>query len=74
MVARAVPRAPDGTGRGTRDRNVRPAVSPGETALRHGRISTNLLPMPHHHASENAGYELALIGVAAHAVADILCR
>ncbi|WP_373313094.1 Ms4533A family Cys-rich leader peptide [Streptomyces morookaense] len=30
--------------------------------------------MPHHHASEDASYELALIGVAAHAVADILCR
>ncbi|MFF4404209.1 Ms4533A family Cys-rich leader peptide [Streptomyces sp. NPDC001262] len=30
--------------------------------------------MPHHHASENASIELALLGVAAHAVADILCR
>ncbi|MFI1969252.1 Ms4533A family Cys-rich leader peptide [Streptomyces cinnamoneus] len=30
--------------------------------------------MSHHHASASAGFELALIGVAAHAVADILCR
>ncbi|MFC5718801.1 Ms4533A family Cys-rich leader peptide [Streptomyces gamaensis] len=30
--------------------------------------------MSHRHAPENAGFQLALIGVAAHAVADILCR
>ncbi|WP_312018631.1 Ms4533A family Cys-rich leader peptide [Streptomyces sp. I05A-00742] len=30
--------------------------------------------MPRHHTSENAAIELALIGVAAHAVADIHCR
>lgn len=36
--------------------------------------SFNVLAMSHHHASEIAGFELALIGVAAHAVADILCR
>ncbi|WP_338399801.1 MULTISPECIES: Ms4533A family Cys-rich leader peptide [Streptomyces] len=28
----------------------------------------------HHHTYEHAGFELALIGVAAHAVADIHCR
>ncbi|WP_313956456.1 Ms4533A family Cys-rich leader peptide [Streptomyces sp. SAJ15] len=30
--------------------------------------------MPHRHASDIAAFELALIGVAAHAVADIDCR
>ncbi|MEV4442826.1 Ms4533A family Cys-rich leader peptide [Streptomyces sp. NPDC049577] len=30
--------------------------------------------MSHRHASENAGFQLALIGVAAHAVADVHCR
>ncbi|MEH6378705.1 Ms4533A family Cys-rich leader peptide [Streptomyces sp. KLMMK] len=30
--------------------------------------------MSHHHAPETAGFELALIGVAAHSVADIHCR
>jgi hypothetical protein len=30
--------------------------------------------MSHRHASEIVGFQLALIGVAAHAVADILCR
>ncbi|WP_368857188.1 Ms4533A family Cys-rich leader peptide [Streptomyces morookaense] len=53
---------------------MRRIVSLPETPLQVGRISTSLLPMPHHHASEDASYELALIGVAAHAVADILCR
>ncbi|MEU5126484.1 MULTISPECIES: Ms4533A family Cys-rich leader peptide [Streptomyces] len=30
--------------------------------------------MPHHHTSASAAFELALIGVAVHAVADISCR
>ncbi|WP_374230826.1 Ms4533A family Cys-rich leader peptide [Streptomyces sp. UNOC14_S4] len=30
--------------------------------------------MSHRHAPEITGFELVLIGVAAHCVADILCR
>ncbi|MGW1073309.1 Ms4533A family Cys-rich leader peptide [Streptomyces sp. NPDC002537] len=49
-------------------------ISAFETPLPLGENSSNVLRMSHRPASENAGFELALIGVAAHAVADILCR
>lgn len=55
-------------------RSVRHSVSDSETPLPGVENSFNVLAMSHHHASEIAGFELALIGVAAHAVADILCR
>ncbi len=49
-------------------------ISGYETPWTGTENSFSLLRMSYRHASENAAFVLALIGVAAHSVADIHCR